>query len=141
MAKFVIDQGDWVNEIQKKFGLAEKEVIPAMKMALYEGAKITADAVNRAADRNGVPWHCGISQHYVRDDYVETSVGYRNADYFYNRYDKKTPVDLVVNVMNSGSSKVKGNHFFDRACKSVKKLASGIMVAKFGQEISKIIGE
>ena len=141
MAKFVMELGGWADEIATNFKLAEKEVIPIMKMALYEGAKVTADAVNRAADRNGVPWHCGISKHWVNDDGPETSVGYRDSDYFYNRYGQKVAIDLVVNVMNTGTSKVQGNHFFDRATKSVKPLAQSVMGTKFANEIAKIIGE
>ena len=141
MAKFEIELGDWARETIERFGLAQKEVIPIMKMALYEGAKITKDAVNRAADRNGVPWHCGVAPHQTDADGVNTSVGYRDADYFYNRYGQKVAIDLVVNVMNTGSSKVKGNHFFDRACKSAKPLAERAMLAKWHEEISKILGE
>ena len=141
MAKFVIELGDWAQETIDHFNLAAKEVIPIMKMALYEGAKVTANAVNRAADRNGVPWHCGISQHKASADGVETSVGYRDAYYFENRWGQERPIDLVVNVMNTGTSRVKGNHFFDIATKSAKPLAERAMMAKWHQDISKIIGE
>lgn len=141
MAKFQIELGDWAQEITQNFGLAQKAVIPAMKMALYEGARVTADAVNRAADRNGVPWHCGIAQFQTDSDGVDTSVGYTDSGYFYNRWGQKTPIDLVVNVMNTGTTKVKGNHFFKIATESVKPLAQSIMLGKFGSEISKLLGE
>lgn len=141
MAKFVVELDNWAQEINSKFGLAYREVFPVMKMALYEGARVTADAVNRAADRNGVPWHCGVSEHKRSGDGFETSVGYREGGYFYNRNGVKTPIDLVVNVMNSGTSKRPGNHFFDRATRSVKSLAQGVMMKKYSEEIMKIIGD
>lgn len=141
MAKFVIELGDWYTEITKHFALAEKETEPIMKMALWEGANVTANAVNRAADRFGVPWHCGISKHYKKDDGYEVSVGYRDAYYFTNRYGNEVAIDLVVNVINTGTSRVKGNHFFDNATKSVRGLADQRMMSKFYQEMNKLLGD
>ena len=46
MAKFQIDVGSWAQDIAKEFNIADKATIPIMKMALYEGADVMANAAN-----------------------------------------------------------------------------------------------
>ena len=47
MAKFDFEIGNWVDDITKQFGKADKSVIPVMKAALYEGAKVLADSSSK----------------------------------------------------------------------------------------------
>ena len=48
--KFEFDIGDWVTDITKDFNQADKDTIPIMKAALYEGAKVMADRAKSAAN-------------------------------------------------------------------------------------------
>lgn len=144
MAKFDIELGDWAQRIAKDYNIAAKAVMPLMKAALYEGAEIMANAQRAAASRYGLSAGVGIAKMEETSDGPNTSVGFRKEGddgYFYNRWGQKTPYDLVVNVLNSGSSKVKGTHFFDRACRQARPQAMAAMHDKYYADIMKLIGE
>ena len=144
MAKFEFELGSWAQRIARDYNLAYREVIPAMKMALYEGAGIFADAQRAAASKYGLQDGVGIAKMEVSADGANTSVGFRkqgNAGYFYNRWGERVPYDLVVNVLNFGTSKRPGNHFFDHANEAVRDKAMAAMHDKYYSEIMRILGE
>lgn len=141
MAKFTFDAGDWVEEIRKEFDVADKAVIGAMKLALYEGAKVMADAGKAAADAHGLGGGFGVATFRTDADGPQTAVGFRNGGYFTNQWGQRVPYELAANVLEYGSSRVKATHFMTHAYKSAKENAQSAMRAKFHEEITKIIGE
>ena len=140
MAKFVFDMGDWADEITKDFTAANKATIGAMKAALYEGAKVIADAGKAAANEHGLGAGFGVSPFQTDADGTQTSVGFRNGGYFTNRWGQRIPYDLAANVLEYGSSRVPGTHFMTHAYKSAKANAQAAMKAKFQEEITKLLG-
>ena len=145
MAEFKLELGDWAQRLARQYELGAREVIPIMKMALYEGADIMANALRAAAKPYGLDAGVGVSKMEASADGANVSVGFRkegSAGYFYNRFGQKTPYDLVVNVINSGTSKGrKGNHFFDNARDKAKPKAMAVMHDMYYEKIMKIIGE
>jgi hypothetical protein len=144
MAKFVLELGDWAPRLAKQYNLASKDVIPIMKAALYEGAGIMADAFRAASKPYGLDAGVGIAEFEVSADGAQTAVGFRKKGedgYFINRWGQKTPYDLVVNVLNKGTSRVPGTHFFDHARDQAQPKAQAAMHDKYYEDIMKIIGE
>ena len=141
MAKFTFEIGDWAEEIAKDFSEADKATLGAMKLALYEGAKVLADAGKRAAALHGLSDGFGISPFRTDSDGTQTSIGFRNGGYFTNRWGQRVPYDLAANVLEYGSSKVPATHFMTHAYKAAKAEAQAAMRAKFQEEITKRLGE
>lgn len=141
MAKFEFDIGDWVDDITKDFGNANKATLGIMKAALYEGAKVLADAGKKAAAAHGLGAGLGISTFRTDADGPQTSIGFRNGGYFTNEWGQRVPYDLVANVLEYGSSRVPATHFMTHAYKSAKAEAQAAMKAKFQEEITKLLGE
>ena len=144
MAKFVFDTGTWVQEITRDFDQADKNVIAAQKVALYEGAKVLADAAKSAANAYGLGAGLGIATFRTDSDGTQTSVGFRqsgDAGYFINRWGQRVPYDLVANVLEYGSSRVPATHFFSRAVKSQKDTAKAVMRMVFLEQMNKYLGE
>lgn len=144
MAKFTFDTGTWVEEITRSFDQADKNVIAAQKVALYEGAKVLADAAKSAANAYGLGAGLGIATFRTDSDGTQTSVGFRqsgDAGYFINRWGQRVPYDLVANVLEYGSSRVPATHFFSRAVKSQKDTAKAVMRMVFLEQMNKYLGE
>lgn len=141
MAKFEFDVGGWVYDIRKKFGDADKVTIPIMKAALYEGAKVLADAGKKAADAHGLGAGLGIATFRTVSGGIQTSIGFRDSGYFTNRWGQTVPYDLAANVLENGSSTVEATHFMSHAFKGAKAKAQSAMMAKFHEEMTKILGE
>lgn len=141
MAKFVFDSGSWAEEIAKDFREANVNLIPIMKSALYEGARVIKEAGEKAADAHGLGAGFGVAPFRTDTDSTQTSVGFRNGGYFTNRWGERVPYDLAANVLEYGSSKVKATHFMSRAYKSAKAEAQAAMKTKFTEEITKLLGE
>lgn len=140
MAKFEFDIGGWAQDIAKEFNIADKATIPIMKMALYEGAKVIADAGRAAADAHGLGAGLGVASFQTDSDGPQTSVGFRNGGYFTNEWGQTVPYDLVANVLEYGSSRVKATHFMTHAYKAARPKAEAAMKAKFQEEITKLLG-
>lgn len=141
MATFSFDVGDWVGDITKNFGEADKATIGIMKAAMYEGAKVIADRAKTAANEHGLGAGLGISPFRTDSDGPQTSIGFRNGGYFTNEWGQRVPYDLVANVLEYGSSRVPATHFMSHAYKAAKAEAQAVMRAKFQEEIMKLIGE
>ena len=140
MAKFVFDTGDWVREIAMSTDLALSKLFPIMKMALYEGADVIANAAKKAANAHGLGAGLGVATFKTDADGPQTSVGFRDGGYFVNRWGQTVPYDLAANVLEYGSSRVPGTHFMTHAFKSAKAKAQAAMRAKFQEEINKMLG-
>lgn len=141
MAKFEFDVGRWVYDIRTEFSDADKVTIPIMKAALYEGAKVLADAGKKAADAHGLGAGLGIATFRTYSDGIQTSIGFRDSGYFTNRWGQTVPYDLAANVLENGSSRVDATHFMSHAFKGAKEKAQSAMRAKFHEEMTKILGE
>ena len=141
MASFNFEIGDWVEDITKQFSEADKSVIPAMKAALYEGAKVLADAGKRAANEHGLGAGFGVATFRTDADGPQTAVGFRNGGYFTNQWGQRVPYELAANVLEYGSSRVPATHFMSHAYRAAKAEAEAAMMAKFHEEINKLLGE
>lgn len=140
MAKFEFDIGGWAQDIAKEFNIADKATIPIMKMALYEGAKVMADAGKAAADAHGLGAGFGVAPFRTDSDGPQTSTGFRGGGYFTNEWGQTVPYDLAANVLEYGSSRVKATHFMTHAYKAARPKAEAVMKAKFNEEITKLLG-
>ena len=140
MAKFQIDVGSWAEDIAKDFNIADRATIPIMKMALYEGAEVMANAGKAAANAHGLGAGLGVAPFRTDNDGPQTSVGFRDGGYFTNRWGQTVPYDLAANVLEYGSSRVPGTHFMTHAYKAARPKAEAAMRAKFQEEINKLLG-
>ena len=139
MAKFQIDVGSWAEDIAKDFNIADRATIPIMKMALYEGADVMANAAKKAANAHGLGAGLGVAPFQTDSDGPQTSVGFRDGGYFTNRWGQTVPYDLVANVLEYGSSKVKATHFMSRAFKAARPKAQEAMRQVVHQKMTELL--
>lgn len=143
MAKWVFPTGKWAEEIAEDFKIADDHLFGIMRMAMWEGAHVLADAGRKAAEAHGLAGGFGVSKMRTSTEGVQTSVGFRDGGYFTNRWGETTPYDLAANVLEYGSSD--GNHpathFMSNAYKSAKADAQAAMRITFQNEIRRILGE
>lgn len=133
-------------------------------MALYDGAGIMADEIKKSAEgiktapfkyagpgqtrqpspeekevvlsANGM----GISRFKKDGDGVETSVGYARAGYA-ELEGKTVPIPLIANAINSGTSFMQKQPFFQKAVNTGGKKATKAMTDKAEAELEKITKE
>ncbi len=148
----------------KKLDNLEKSGERFLKAAVYEGAKITTDAVRTSITalpidqkrgfphnpRHGVTWKekagllngLGVSS-------IENEKGYINAKIGFNGYnDDKTkkwpkgkPIVMIARALESGTSFSLRTPFVGPAVRRVSSSAKKAMIEKFENEVDKIIKE
>lgn len=139
MAKFEFPTDDWAYEIAKDFEIAEYALPRIVAQAVYQGAKVIADAGHAAAAKYGLSAGFGVASHKKTADGSQTSAGFRDGGYFTNRWGESVPYDLVANVLEYGSSKVKATHFMSRAFKAARPKAQEVMRQVVHQKMTELL--
>ena len=130
---------DGFEEYSEKLSQLGESAAGVASQALYEGAGVMADEINRAAEtiqtapfkwasrtRNEIRLPspeekeivrnaaAGIAKFRKSGTEVDTAVGFRNAGYAQLK-GRKVPIPLIVNAINSGTSFMKKQPFFRKA--------------------------
>lgn len=134
-------------------------------MAVYEGAKVTADAVRRGIDglrtsstgkretryetnrrerqKQGLQDSLGIST--MRDNrlFLNTLIGFSGYNQLVKtkQYPNGQPNQLAARIFNSGTSSLKKQPFFDNAVRQTRELAKKQMENVFENAIKNEMGE
>lgn len=149
-----------MDELLRKMEKLGEKGQAAASMALYEGARVTADAVGQAV--NGIatePFKYagsekkrkpspeekavvaaaghGVAKFRKSITRVDTSVGLQNAGY--GEINGKTvPVPLIANAINSGTSFMEKQPFMRRAFSQSKGAAQAAIENKLREELDKL---
>ena len=149
-----------MEELEKRLGQLETEKAQGIAaVALYEGARVTADAVSQAVQgiatepffyatggrtRKPSPEEKallenaprGVSRFKKSALCVETNVGMRNAGYG-SINGKTKPIPMIANAINSGTSFMQSQPFFRKAT-SRTGAAEAAIENKLREEIDKL---
>lgn len=161
MAKYEVGKG--IDEYIRSLGNLQRESGHICGKAVYEGAKVVADAVKAelnalpintsddykqrdskkgvtAAQKAGLISGMGIAKMKNDGGYFNVAVGFHG----YNstttdKYPQGQPNAMIARSVNSGSSFRRKNPFFDRAIRKSKTAAEAAMVQKVDEEINKLM--
>ena len=152
-----------MDEINKMLGKLDSNANAIATHALYEGAGIVADELNRQAnairtepfkyarggerrlpspeEKDAIMGAVGIA-HFQNEGGAEvnTSVGY-NASGYADVAGKVRPIPLIVNAINSGTSFMQKQPFVRKAANSGGQKAVATMTKYIEGELEKIIKE
>ena len=150
-----------MEELEKRLGQLETEKAQGIAaVALYEGARVTADAVGQAVQgiatkrfkypappgKQRMPSpeekallenaRKGVAKFRKNPMNVNTSVGFQNSGYGMLN-GKRVPIPMIANAINSGTSFMKRQPFFRRAT-SKNGAAEAAIENKLREEIDKL---
>lgn len=150
-----------MDELEKRLGQLETEKAQGIAaVALYEGARVTADAVSQAVQgiatkrfkypappgKQRMPSpeekallenaRKGVAKFRKSPMNVNTSVGFQNSGYG-ELNGKRVPIPMIANAINSGTSFMKRQPFFRRAT-SKNGAAEAAIENKLREEIDKL---
>ena len=150
-----------MEELEKRLGLLESEKAQGIAaVALYEGARVTADAVSQAVQgiatkrfkypappgKQRMPSpeekallvnaRKGVAKFRKNPMNVNTSVGLQNSGYG-SLNGKQVPIPMIANAINSGTSFMKRQPFFRKAT-SKKGAAEAAIENRLRAEIEKL---
>lgn len=150
-----------MDELEKRLGQLETEKAQGIAaVALYEGARVTADAVGQAVQgiatkrfkypappgKQRMPSpeekallenaRKGVAKFRKTPMNVNTSVGFQNSGYGMLN-GKRVPIPMIANAINSGTSFMKRQPFFRRAT-SKNGAAEAAIENKLREEIEKL---
>lgn len=150
-----------VEELLRKMEQMGEKGEAAASVALYEGARVTADALSAAVqgiEAKRVKYPAppgkkrmpsteekavlegakhGVAKFRKGITKVDTSVGYQNSGY--GQINGKTvPVPLIANAINSGTSFMKKQPFIRKAISQSKGAAQAAIENKLREELDKL---
>lgn len=150
-----------MEELEKRLGQLETEKAQGIAaVALYEGARVTADAVGQAVQgiatkrfkypappgKQRMPSpeekallenaRKGVAKFRKNPMNVNTSVGFQNSGYGMLN-GKRVPIPMIANAINSGTSFMKRQPFFRKAT-SKNGAAEAAIENKLREEIEKL---
>ena len=150
-----------MDELEKRLGQLETEKAQGIAaVALYEGARVTADAVGQAVQgiatkrfkypappgKQRMPSpeekallenaRKGVAKFRKTPMNVNTSVGFQNSGYG-ELNGKRVPIPMIANAINSGTSFMKKQPFFRKAT-SKNGAAEAAIENKLREEIEKL---
>lgn len=150
-----------MDELEKRLSKLETEKAQGIAaVALYEGARVTADAVGQAVQgiatkrfkypappgKQRMPSpeekallenaRKGVAKFRKTPMNVNTSVGFQNSGYG-ELNGKRVPIPMIANAINSGTSFMKKQPFFRRAT-SKNGAAEAAIENKLREEIEKL---
>ena len=158
MARFEF-QG--INEYAAKLYALETESETMIKRAVYDGAKVVADATRAeisaiptqtknpepgeplgllSYEKQGLLEGVGLSEIKNESGFINTKLGFSG----YNRLRSKTypnghPNAMIARALQSGSTVRKKNAFMTRVIKASKERAEAAMQARFDEDTEKAI--
>ncbi|MCQ2113346.1 MAG: hypothetical protein MJY95_08415 [Bacteroidaceae bacterium] len=129
LAKFKVDFSDWTRNIEMQFKDSAKEVIPVMKVALYDGAGYVADNL-----RSAVVGHGDLANGLALTEMKSQNADTVSINCLFTGYnDEGVPYALIANVLETGrgTDKVGKHPFFQKTIKATRNKAVDIMNRKF----------
>jgi HK97 gp10 family phage protein len=130
------------NEFELKLSALAEGADEIARKAVYEGARVMADAIRKAADKviskdatGDMMASFGIGPIETnKDGIINTTVGFSG-------YDRRgAPNILKARALNSGTSRIKKRSFMRNGLNSSKKRAAEAMEKVISDEIEKITG-
>lgn len=122
-----------------------REIPKICNRALYDGAKILADAVQKEIDtldkldkrdRQGLHDGLGIARFWAEGDDMVTKIGWEGYNSWKTkRWPQGKPNALVARAQIRGTSWIHPNRFTARAAKKARKACMEAMRNRFDQEI------
>ena len=149
-----------VDDLIRKMDKIADKGVECASLALYEGARVTADAVGGAVENIATePFRYagsgqkrkpspeekavlagakhGVAKFRKGITKVDTSVGYQNSGY--GQINGKTvPVPLIANAINSGTSFMQKQPFIRKAFSQSQKAAEAAIENKLREELDKL---
>ena len=149
-----------VDDLIRKMDKIADKGVECASLALYEGARVTADAVGGAVENIATePFRYagsgrkrkpspeekavlagakhGVAKFRKGITKVDTSVGYQNSGY--GQINGKTvPVPLIANAINSGTSFMQKQPFIRKAFSQSKGAAQAAIENKLREELDKL---
>lgn len=157
MAKVKSNFSEGLNEYLQTLNRLSGNAEGVAKQALYEGARMVADAVKqnmnalptddrwgtqknkkaglRPEEKQAVINGFGISGMKENAGVIDVKIGFENAGYT----EDGVPVQLLARAANSGTSFMRKSSFFDRAVRSSRAAAKAAMIAKGEEELRKLV--
>lgn len=159
MAKIKTTFSDGINEYLQTLNRLGKEIEGISKQAIYEGAKIIADEIKNniealptdeewgtpkkmkagptKAEKENIARGLGIAHMQDNKGTINTKIGYDDAGYDENN----KPIQMIARSVNSGTSFMKKNPFFEKGVRNSRNKAKQKMIEVAEKELEKIAKE
>ena len=159
MAKIKTTFSDGINEYLQTLNRLGKEIEGISKQAIYEGAKIIADEIKNniealptdeewgtpkkmkagptKAEKENIARGLGIAHVQDNKGTINTKIGYDDAGYDKNN----KPIQMISRSVNSGTSFMKKNPFFEKGVRNSRNKAKQKMIEVAEKELEKIAKE
>ena len=159
MARIKTTFSDGINEYLQTLNRLGKEIEGISKQAIYEGAKIIADEIKNniealptdeewgtpkkmkagptKAEKENIAWGLGIAHMQDNKGTINTKIGYDDAGYDENN----KPIQMIARSVNSGTSFMKKNPFFEKGVRNSRNKAKQKMIEVAEKELEKIAKE
>lgn len=159
MARIKTTFSDGINEYLQTLNRLGKEIEEISKQAVYEGAKIIADEIKNniealstdeewgtpkkmkagptKAEKENIARGLGIAHMQDNKGTINTKIGYDDAGYDENN----KPIQMIARSVNSGTSFMKKNPFFEKGVRNSRNKAKQKMIEVAEKELGKIVKE
>lgn len=159
MARIKTTFSDGINEYLQTLNRLGKEIEGISKQAIYEGAKIIADEIKNniealptdeewgtpkkmkagptKAEKENIARGLGIARIQDNKGTINTKIGYDDAGYDENN----KPIQMIARSVNSGTSFMKKNPFFEKGVRNSRNKAKQKMIEVAEKELEKIAKE
>lgn len=159
MARIKTTFSDGINEYLQTLNRLGKEIEGISKQAVYEGAKIIADEIKNniealptdeewgtpkkmkagptKAEKENIARGLGIARIQDNKGTINTKIGYDDAGYDENN----KPIQMIARSVNSGTSFMKKNPFFEKGVRNSRNKAKQKMIEVAEKELEKIAKE
>ncbi len=159
MARIKNTFSDGINEYLQTLNRLGKEIEGISKQAIYEGAKIIADEIKNniealptdeewgtpkkmkagptKAEKENIARGLGIAHMQDNKGTINTKIGYDDAGYDENN----KPIQMIARSVNSGTSFMKKNPFFEKGVRNSRNKAKQKMIEVAEKELEKIAKE
>ena len=159
MARIKTTFSDGINEYLQTLNRLGKEIEGISKQAVYEGAKIIADEIKNniealstdeewgtpkkmkagptKAEKENIARGLGIAHMQDNKGTINTKIGYDDAGYDENN----KPIQMIARSVNSGTSFMKKNPFFEKGVRNSRNKAKQKMIEVSEKELGKTVKE
>ena len=159
MARIKTTFSDGINEYLQTLNRLGKEIEWISKKAVYEGAKIIAEEIKNniealstdevwgtpkkmkagptKAEKENIARGLGIAHMQDNKGTINTKIGYDDAGYDENN----KPIQMIARSVNSGTSFMKKNPFFEKGVRNSRNKAKQKMIEVAEKELGKTVKE
>lgn len=142
--KFTFEGLDIYAEDLAKIG---RDLPKMMNTALYDGAKVLADEVQKEIDtlrelepiqRQGLHDGMGVAKFWTENSQTVTRIGFDGYNKkITKRWPRGQPNAMIARSVIRGTSWMRPNRFTNRAAKNVRRKCVEVMAARFDSECAK----